>query len=145
MYVANTVLTEHTDKRDTGRHLVVLAKNETGYHNLIKLVSVLTEGFYSHPRTDKTELKKYSEGLIVCSACLGGEIPRLLQAGETEEAERQVEWFKSVFGEDYYIEPAAAQGHRSACQPCRFRHPGARQSRTDADSRKIRDKDSMHQ
>lgn len=105
MYVANARLTEHTDKRDTGRHLVVLAKNATGYHNLIKLVSkAWTEGFYSHPRTDKVELEKYHEGLIVCSACLGGELPRLIQAGEIEEAERQASWFKSVFGEDYYIE-----------------------------------------
>lgn len=105
MYVANKTVHEHTDKRDTGRHLVVLAKNETGYHNLIKLVSkAWTEGFYSHPRTDKKELEKHHEGLIVCSACLGGEIPRLLQAGEREEAERQVQWFKSVFGDDYYIE-----------------------------------------
>ena len=105
MYVANTRLTEHTDKRDTGRHLVVLAKNAVGYHNLIKLVSkAWTEGFYSHPRTDKFELEKYHEGLIVCSACLGGELPRLIQAGEIEEAERQAEWFKSIFGNDYYIE-----------------------------------------
>ena len=105
MYVANARLTEHTDKRDTGRHLVVLVKNATGYHNLIKLVSkAWTEGFYSHPRTDKVELEKYHEGLIVCSACLGGELPRLIQAGEIEEAERQASWFKSVFGEDYYIE-----------------------------------------
>ena len=105
MYVANARLTEHTDKRDTGRHLVVLAKNATGYHNLIKLVSkAWTEGFYSHPRTDKVELEKYHEGLIVCSACLGGELPRLIQAGEIAEAERQASWFKSIFGEDYYIE-----------------------------------------
>ncbi len=105
MYVANNVLTEHTDKRDTGRHLVVLAKNETGYHNLVKIVSrAWTEGFYSHPRTDKHELAKHHEGLIVCSACLGGEIPRLILAGEIEEAEKRVQWYKSVFGEDYYIE-----------------------------------------
>lgn len=105
MYVANSVLTEHTDKRDTGRHLVVLAKNETGYHNLIKIVSrAWTEGFYSHPRTDKHELAKHHEGLIVCSACLGGEIPRLILAGDIAEAEKQVQWYKSVFGEDYYLE-----------------------------------------
>ncbi|MCM1518263.1 MAG: DNA polymerase III subunit alpha [Pseudoflavonifractor sp.] len=105
MYVANTVLTEHTDKRDTGRHLVVLAKNEKGYHNLIKIVSrAWTEGFYSHPRTDKQELEKHREGLIVCSACLGGEIPRLISHGEIEEAEKQVQWYKQVFGDDYYIE-----------------------------------------
>lgn len=105
MYVANKSLHEHTDKRDTGRHLVVLAKNATGYHNLIKIVSkAWTEGFYSHPRTDKQELESHSEGLIVCSACLGGEIPRLLQSGDIAEAERQVQWFHKVFGDDYYIE-----------------------------------------
>ncbi|WP_289641119.1 PHP domain-containing protein, partial [uncultured Muribaculum sp.] len=96
---------EHVDKKDTGRHLIVLAKNETGYHNLIKIVSqAWTEGFYSHPRTDKEALYNHREGLIVCSACLGGEIPRLIQAGEIEEAERQVKWFKDTFGDDYYIE-----------------------------------------
>lgn len=105
MYVALKSLHEHVDKKDTGRHLIVLAKNETGYHNLIKIVSqAWTEGFYSHPRTDKAALAAHSEGLIVCSACLGGEIPRLIQAGEIEEAEKQVQWFKNVFGEDYYIE-----------------------------------------
>ena len=105
MYVAQKSRFEHVDKRDTGRHLVVLAKNKKGYHNLIKIVSrAWTEGFYSHPRTDKSELEKHHEGLIVCSACLGGEIPRLIQAGEIEEAERQVQWWKNVFGDDYYIE-----------------------------------------
>jgi DNA polymerase-3 subunit alpha len=114
MYVANKDLHEHTDKRDTGRHLVVLAKNAKGYHNLIKIVSkAWTEGFYSHPRTDKSQLESHSEGLIVCSACLGGEIPRLIQAGEIEEAERQVQWFKSVFGDDYYIE---LQRHKATAQ-----------------------------
>ena len=105
MYVALKSLHEHVDKKDTGRHLIVLAKNETGYHNLIKIVSqAWTEGFYSHPRTDKEALAAHHEGLIVCSACLGGEIPRLIQAGEIEEAEKQVQWFKSIFGDDYYIE-----------------------------------------
>ncbi|WP_290199593.1 DNA polymerase III subunit alpha [uncultured Muribaculum sp.] len=105
MYVALKSLHEHVDKKDTGRHLIVLAKNETGYHNLIKIVSqAWTERFYSHPRTDKEALYNHREGLIVCSACLGGEIPRLIQAGEIEEAERQVKWFKDTFGDDYYIE-----------------------------------------
>ena len=105
MYVANENLLIHTDKRDTGRHLVVLAKNRTGYKNLIKIVSrAWVEGFYSHPRTDKQELKSHAEGLIVCSACLGGEIPQLIMRGEIEEAERSILWFKEVFGDDYYIE-----------------------------------------
>ena len=105
MYVAQENLLEHVDKRDTGRHLIVLAKNETGYHNLIKLVSkAWTEGFYSHPRTDKHELAKHREGLIICSACLGGEIPRLLSAGRDAEADASVKWWKETFGDDYYIE-----------------------------------------
>lgn len=105
MYVAQKTRFDRVDKRDTGRHLVVLAKNKQGYHNLIKIVSrAWTEGFYSHPRTDKDELSSHKEGLIICSACLGGEIPRLIQAGEIEEAERQVQWWKETFGEDYYIE-----------------------------------------
>ena len=111
MYVAKESLHTHVDKKDTGRHLVVLAKNETGYHNLIKIVSqAWTEGFYSHPRTDKKALAAHHEGLIVCSACLGGELPRLIQAGEIEEAEKQAQWYKSIFGEDYYIE---IQRHRT--------------------------------
>lgn len=105
MYVAQENLLDHVDKKDTGRHLIVLAKNETGYHNLIKLVSrAWTEGFYSHPRTDKHELAKHREGLIICSACLGGEIPRLLTAGRDAEADAAVKWWKDTFGEDYYIE-----------------------------------------
>jgi len=105
MYVANTTLDVRTDKRDTGRHLVVLAKNEKGYHNLIKLVSkAWTDGFYSHPRTDKTELAAHREGLIICSACLGGEIPRLITSGNIDEAEKQVLWYKETFGDDYYLE-----------------------------------------
>lgn len=105
MYVANESLTTHTDKNDRGRHLIVLAKNETGYHNLIKIVSrAWTDGFYGHPRTDKEELSSHREGLIVCSACLGGEIPMLIRAGRLDDAEKSVLWFKETFGDDYYIE-----------------------------------------
>lgn len=111
MYVANGDLHERSDKRDTGRHLVVLAKNETGYKNLIKLVSkAWTEGFYSHPRTDKKELAEHREGLIVASACLGGEIPKLIAHGNIEQAEQTVQWWKEIFGDDYYIE---LQRHRT--------------------------------
>lgn len=82
MYVANKSLHDRNDKTDRGRHLIVLAKNQKGYKNLIKLVSqAWTEGFYSHPRTDKEALAAHREGLIICSACLGGEIPRLILAG----------------------------------------------------------------
>lgn len=88
-----------------GYHLVVLAKNLKGYHNLVKLVSKgWTDGFYSRPRTDKYELEKYHEGLIVCSACLGGEIPRRILTGDIQGAEEAILWFKNIFGEDYYLE-----------------------------------------
>lgn len=111
MYVANKSLHEQTDKKDTGRHLVVLAKNKKGYNNLIKLVSkAWTEGFYSHPRTDKQELAAHREGLIVASACLGGEIPQLIRRGMIDEAEKQVQWWKETFGDDYYLE---LQRHKS--------------------------------
>ena len=105
MYVAEKSLHEHVDKKDTGRHLIVLAKNEKGYHNLIKIVSqAWTEGFYSHPRTDKSQIAAHREGLIICSACMGGEVPRLLRHGDLEGADRAVKWWKDTFGEDYYIE-----------------------------------------
>ena len=105
MYVAEKSLYERTSKGDTGRHLVVLAKNEKGYHNLIKLVSkAWTDGFYSHPRTDKESLKERSEGLIVCSACIGGEIPRLILQDRIEDAKETAKWFKDVFGDDFYLE-----------------------------------------
>ena len=89
----------------SGWHLVVLAKNEKGYHNLIKLVSrSWVDGFYMRPRTDHEDLKQYSEGLIVCSACLGGELPQKIMKGDVEGAEKAAQWFKGVFGENYYIE-----------------------------------------
>lgn len=93
------------DKNDARYHLIVLAKNKTGYKNLIKLVSIAwSEGFYSKPRTDHKHLEKYKEGLIVASACLGGEIPQNILAGDLAKAEETVLWFKSVFGEDFYLE-----------------------------------------
>lgn len=105
VYVANTTLDVHTDKHDTGRHLILLAKNERGYHNLVKIVSkAWTDGFYSHPRTDKNEIAAHREGIIVCSACLGGEIPKLITAGNIEAAEESVKWWKETFGDDYYLE-----------------------------------------
>lgn len=114
MYVANNSLKDRGDKSDKGRHLVVLAKNLKGYKNLIKLVSqAWTEGFYHHPRTDKAALAAHREGLIVCSACLGGEIPRRLQAGDYEGADAAVAWFKETFGDDYYIE---LQRHKATAQ-----------------------------
>lgn len=111
MYVANGSNEERTDKRDTGRHLVVLAKNKTGYHNLIKLVSESwTKGFYHHPRTDKASIASHREGLIISSACLGGEVPRLLMQGDIDGAEKAVAWWKETMGDDYYME---LQRHRT--------------------------------
>ena len=106
MYVARRSMEDRDGKQDqSGYHLVVLAKNLKGYHNLIKLVSkAWTKGFYMRPRTDRTELEKYHEGLIVCSACLGGEVPKRITAGQFEEAEEAVRWYKNLFGDDYYLE-----------------------------------------
>ncbi|MDE5773948.1 MAG: DNA polymerase III subunit alpha, partial [Muribaculaceae bacterium] len=105
MYVAHDRLTDRKSRSDKGYHLVVLAKNYKGYKNLIKLVSkAWTDGFYSKPRTDRYELEAHAEGLIVCSACLGGEVPQLILNGDIEGAEERVLWYKKVFGDDYYLE-----------------------------------------
>ena len=107
MYVArrgNKALREQ--KLDqSGWHLVVLAKNEVGYHNLIKLVSrSWVDGYYMRPRTDHKDLEEFHEGLIISSACLGGEVPRKILSGDIEAAEEIIEWFKKIWGEDYYLE-----------------------------------------
>ena len=105
VYVANKSRHDRGDKRDNGNHLILLAKNLHGYKNLIKIVShAWTEGMYYHPRTDHSELEKYHEDLICCSACLGGEVPQLIMAGRLQEARERVKWFKGVFGDDYYLE-----------------------------------------
>lgn len=106
MYVARNRLEDKNGKPDQGGyHLVVLAKNAQGYHNLIKLVSkAWTKGFYMRPRTDRVELEKYHEGLIVCSACIGGEVPRRILAGQYAEAEEAIQWYKNLFGDNYYLE-----------------------------------------
>ena len=86
-------------------HLILLAKDNEGYKNLTKLVSIgFTEGFYYKPRIDKEVLEKYHEGLVCCSACLAGEVSQAILKGDMEEAERAATWFKNVFGEDYYLE-----------------------------------------
>ena len=104
MYVAHNRLYERGGKQG-GYHLVVLAKNKKGYHNLVKLVSKSwTDGFYGRPRTDRVDLEKYREGLVVCSACLGGEVPRKITAGQYDEAEEAILWYKKTFGEDYFLE-----------------------------------------
>ena len=105
VYVANNSRFDQFDKNDKGNHLILLAKNLQGYKNLIKIVSHgWTEGFYWHPRTDHSELEKYHEGIICCSACLGGEVPQLIMNGQMNQARETIQWFKSVFGDDYYLE-----------------------------------------
>ena len=106
MYVARRGMQIREGRFDqSGYHLVVLAKNKVGYHNLIKLVSkAWTEGFYMRPRTDRADLEKYSEGLIVSTACLGGEIPKKITQGKLSEAEEAITWFKNTFGDDFYLE-----------------------------------------
>ncbi len=113
MYVAKERMTDRKDKRDNGQHLIVLAKNEKGYHNLVKLVSkAWTEGMYYKPRTDRVELEAHREGLIICSACLGGEVPQFILHDELKEAEERVLWYKSVFGDDYYLELQRHETHK---------------------------------
>ena len=106
VYVARRRLFNKEGKGDqSGYHLILLAKNMTGYKNLIKIVSKgYTEGFYMRPRTDRVELERYHEGLICCSACIGGEVPRHIRANNFEAAEEAVQWYKSIFGDDYYLE-----------------------------------------
>jgi DNA polymerase-3 subunit alpha len=106
VYVARRTRFDKTTKEDgSGYHLVLLAKNRTGYQNLCKLVSAgWTEGFYYRPRIDKDILEKYSEGLIASSACLGGELHRKLERGDYNAALDAAQWFKRVFKDDYYIE-----------------------------------------
>lgn len=106
MYVAPRGMEMKEGRPDQGGyHLVVLAKDKVGYHNLIKLVSkAWTDGFYMRPRTDREQLEKYREGLIVSSACLGGEIPRRIRENNLDEARDAIRWFQQVFGDDFYIE-----------------------------------------
>ena len=106
VYVAQRRLHNKEGKGDqSGYHLILLAKNIKGYKNLIKIVSkAYTEGFYMRPRTDRVEIEKYHEGIICCSACIGGEVPRHIRADKFEEAEEAVRWYKKIFGDDYYLE-----------------------------------------
>ena len=107
MYVARRrKIDKVKDEGDmSGYHLIVLAKNYTGYKNLIKLVSrSWVDGFYMRPRTDREDLEMYHEGLIVCSACIAGEVPRKILKGDIAGAREAVEWHHRVFGEDYYLE-----------------------------------------
>lgn len=112
MYVARrTKDDKEKEKGDMGGyHLIVLAKNYNGYKNLIKLVSrAWVDGYYMRPRTDRADLEKYHEDLIVCSACIAGEVPAKILKDDMEGAREAIEWYHRVFGDDYYLE---LQRHR---------------------------------
>ena len=100
---------DHTLKDTSHRsyyHLILLAKNYTGYKNLMKICSTgHIEGmYYGKPRVSHEIIEKYSEGLICCSACIAGEVPRAVIAGDMEGAEKAIQWHKNIFGEDFYLE-----------------------------------------
>ena len=107
MYVARRGDMHLKDHKEDlgGYHLIVLAKNANGYKNLIKLVSnSWVDGFYNRPRTDRHELEKYHEDLIVCSACIAGEVPAKILKGDIAGAREAIEWHKRLWGDDYYLE-----------------------------------------
>ena len=107
MYVAHRRKCDRVKEKGDmgGYHLIVLAKNYNGYKNLIKLVSrAWVDGYYMRPRTDREDLEKYHEDLIVCSACIAGEVPAKILKGNIEGAREALEWYKRVFGDDYYLE-----------------------------------------
>lgn len=107
VYVARRGKEEKTDKKLDlgGNHLILLAKNFHGYKNLIQLVSrAWVDGFYGKPRTDHADLERFHEDLICCSACIAGEVPSKILRGDIEGAKESVQWFKNIFGDDYYLE-----------------------------------------
>ena len=107
MYVAHNKKEDKVKENGdaSGYHLIVLAKNFNGYKNLIKLVSrAWVDGLYYKPRTDRADLEKYHEDLIVTSACIAGEVPAKILKGDIAGAREAIEWYKRVFGDDYYLE-----------------------------------------
>ena len=107
MYVARRTMHDKQKSMhdNSGYHLIVLAKNYTGYKNLIKLVSnAWVDGYYYRPRTDREQLEKYHEGLIVCTACIAGEVPNKIIHDDIEGAREACEWYHRVFGDDFYLE-----------------------------------------
>ena len=92
-------------ENQSGYHLILLAKNQTGYKNLCQIISKSwTEGYYNRPRIDRELLEEYSEGLIVASACLAGELNKKIENGDINGAREAARWYKTIFGDDYYIE-----------------------------------------
>ncbi len=107
MYVARRRKEDRSEPKvdKSGYHLIVLAKNYNGYKNLIKLVSrAWVDGFYMRPRTDRADLERYHEDLIVCSACIAGEVPAKILKDDIAGAREAIEWYQRVFGNDYYLE-----------------------------------------
>ena len=106
VYCARRGKEKKESKIDSGGwHLILLAKNATGYHNLIKIVSrAWVDGFYMRPRTDHADLEKYHEGIICCSACIAGEVPSYIRSEQMDKAEESIQWFKNLYGDDYYLE-----------------------------------------
>lgn len=123
-YCARNNRHKKDEKEDlSGWHLIVLAKNLIGYKHLIKIVSISwTEGFYGRPRIDKELLEQYHEGLIICSACLGGEVPQKIMNGNIKAAEESILWFKNLFGEDYYLELQRHETHRDDADKKVYKH-----------------------
>ena len=104
-YCAPVNIAKRDGRQDRGWHLILLAKNKAGYHSLCKLSSIAyTEGFYYNPRIDHSLLEQYHEGVICSSACLAGEVPQKIMNGDLKGAEETIQWFKNLFGEDYYLE-----------------------------------------
>ena len=110
MYVINGSIEDPQPKKERRYHLVVLAKNAVGYRNLVKLTSISHlrgmrgRGIFARPCIDKELLKAYSEGLIVATACLGGEIPQAILRGRIDVARDVARWYQEVFGKDFYLE-----------------------------------------
>ena len=105
VYVASRTRFDKEPQDKKYYHLILLAKNNKGYQNLSKLVSLgFTEGYYYKPRIDLEILEKYHEGIICLSGCLAGSVSQAILNGNIEEAENVAKWHKNVFGEDYYLE-----------------------------------------
>jgi DNA polymerase III subunit alpha len=110
MYIINGTLEESKDQRPKKYHQITLAKNKQGYKNLVKLTTLSHlegmrgKGIFSRPCIDKDLLTQYHEGLIVTSACLGGEIPQAILQGKLDTARNVARWYKNLFGDDYYLE-----------------------------------------
>ena len=110
MYIINGSIDDPQPKKEKRYHLVVLAKNYVGYKNLVKLTTLSHlngmrgRGIFSRPCIDKRLLQKYKEGLIISTACLGGEIPQAILKGRIDVAENTAKWYQEIFGEDFYLE-----------------------------------------